>query len=121
MDKNFPGEKHPNGVITMKDGNSLPIPRQAPSLVFPEPGHKNTSPATTRPGVKQSLTPWHRETSLMLASCLRLFLREKFLVWLEGASILGTGRGAVVASEKPLSWSQEVCFYVQFYSTGGRK
>ena len=41
-------------------------------------------------------------------SCLRFFLEEKFLAWLEMASILGAVGVTVVALEKLLSWLQEV-------------
>jgi len=43
-------------------------------------------------------------------SCLRVFLEEKFLAWLEVISILGAARGAVVALEQLVFWLQEVCF-----------
>ena len=45
-------------------------------------------------------------------SCLRTFLRDKFLAWLEVLSVLGDVGGAAVALEKLMPWLQEVCFSV---------
>ena len=41
---------------------------------------------------------------------LRIFLENGFLPWLEVLSVLGDLGGAVVALEKLMTWSQEVCF-----------
>ena len=43
-------------------------------------------------------------------SHLRIFLEEKFLVWLEVISVLGAARRAVCALEQLASWLQEVRF-----------
>ena len=43
-------------------------------------------------------------------SRLRIFLENKFLAWLEVASVLGAVRGAVGALEQLILWLQEVCF-----------
>ena len=43
-------------------------------------------------------------------SLLHIFLREKFLAWLEVVSVLRVTRGAVFALEKLMYWIQEVCF-----------
>ena len=40
--------------------------------------------------------------------CLRIFLKGKFLAWLEVLSVLGDVGGAAVALEKLMSWSREV-------------
>ena len=45
-----------------------------------------------------------------VVSHLRFLLEEKFLTWLEVASVLGAVGGAVAASEQLMSWVQEVCF-----------
>ena len=45
---------------------------------------------------------------------LYLFLEQKFLAWLEVASVLGVTRGAVVALEKLIPWLQEVCFHLLY-------
>jgi len=43
-----------------------------------------------------------------VVSCLRFFLTEKFLAWLELVSALGAVRGAVVALEQLMPWLQKV-------------
>ena len=43
-----------------------------------------------------------------VVSCLRVFLTEKFLAWLEVVSALGVARGAVVALEQLMPWLQKV-------------
>jgi hypothetical protein len=48
-------------------------------------------------------------------SYLHIFLKEKFLAWLEVVSVLGATRGAVVALGQLVPWLQEVCFC---FSTG---
>ena len=45
-----------------------------------------------------------------IISHLRVFLKEKFLAWLEVASVLGATRVAVVALKHLIPWLQEVCF-----------
>jgi len=45
-----------------------------------------------------------------IISCLHVFLKKKFLAWLEVVSVLGSMRGAVSALEWLVSWLQEVCF-----------
>ena len=49
-----------------------------------------------------------REDVTEVVSCLRFFLEERFLAWLELASVLGVARGVVDALEKAISWLQEV-------------
>ena len=44
-----------------------------------------------------------------LVLCLRTFLEEKFLAWLEVLSVLGDAGGAVVALENLMPWLDEVC------------
>ncbi|KAF9645139.1 hypothetical protein BDM02DRAFT_3189954 [Thelephora ganbajun] len=41
-------------------------------------------------------------------SCLRVFLEEKFLAWLEVVSVLGAVSGAIVGLEQLIAWLQEV-------------
>ena len=48
-------------------------------------------------------------------SCLRVFLEEKFLAWLEVVSAIGAVGGAVVALERLMVWLQEVCFWSSLY------
>ena len=63
---------------------------------------------------------WHshltetREDTTDVISCLRTFLEEKFLAWLEVLSVLGDVGGAVVALEKLMAWLQKVCFGALF-------
>ena len=45
-------------------------------------------------------------------SCLRTFLEEKFLAWLEVLSVLGDVGGAAVALDNLMPWLQKVCFGV---------
>ena len=45
-----------------------------------------------------------------VVSRLHLFLREKFLAWLEVVSVLGAVRGAVAGLEELMPWIQKVCF-----------
>jgi hypothetical protein len=45
----------------------------------------------------------------IIISSLHIFLKEKFLAWLEVLSILGALRGAIVALEQLMPWLQEVC------------
>ena len=45
-----------------------------------------------------------------IISSLRLFLKEKFLAWLEVISVLGVVRGAIGALERLMSWLEKVCF-----------
>jgi hypothetical protein len=54
--------------------------------------------------------PTGQEDSIGLIPHLQLFLEEKFLAWLEVVSVLKATRGAVVALEQLMSWSEEVCF-----------
>ena len=44
-----------------------------------------------------------------LISCLRIFLEQKFLAWLEVLSVLGDVGAAVVALEQLMPWLREVC------------
>jgi len=59
---------------------------------------------------------WHNhltragEDVTNVVSHLHIFLKEKFLAWLEVVSILGVTRGAITALEKLIIWLQEVCF-----------
>ena len=48
-------------------------------------------------------------------SCLRTLLQVKFLAWLEVLSVLGAVGGAVVALEKLMPWTQEVCSAPDIY------
>jgi len=43
-------------------------------------------------------------------SGIQFFLEEKFLAWLEVASVLGNVKESVIALEKLISWLKEVCF-----------
>ena len=45
-----------------------------------------------------------------VVSYLRIFLEEKFLAWLEVASVIGAVGGAAVGLERLVPWLQEVCF-----------
>ena len=45
-----------------------------------------------------------------VVSSLGIFLKEKFLAFLEVASVLGATRGAIVALERLIHWLQEVCY-----------
>ena len=45
-----------------------------------------------------------------IISGLRVFLKEKFLAWLEVVSVLGAARGAVSTLERLMSWIEQVCF-----------
>ena len=60
--------------------------------------------------------PWHNHLTEAMGdftdviTCLRRFLEEKFLAWLEVPSVLGDVRGAAAALETLMSWSREVCF-----------
>ena len=45
-----------------------------------------------------------------VVSYLRIFLKEKFLAWLEVVSVVGAVGGAVTGLEKLVPWLQEVCF-----------
>ena len=47
-----------------------------------------------------------------ITSCLRNFLEENFLAWLEVLSVLGDVGGAAVALENLMGWLQKVCFGV---------
>jgi len=42
---------------------------------------------------------------------LSIFLKEKFLAWLEVVSVLGATKGAITALGQLILWIQEVCFY----------
>ena len=59
---------------------------------------------------------WHNHLAMArgdvtdLVSHLQFFLGEKFLAWLEVVSVLGAARGAAVALDKLVHWSQKVCF-----------
>ena len=59
---------------------------------------------------------WHSHLTMAqgdvteVIPCLHFFLEEKFLAWLEVASVLGVVGGAVFALEKLVLWLQEVCF-----------
>ena len=66
------------------------------------------------PVLRYACKSWHNHltktgdvTDLVL--CLDVFLKEKFLGWLEVVSVLGAVRGAVAALEQLVSWLQEVC------------
>ena len=50
-------------------------------------------------------------------SHLCVFLKEKFLAWLEVISVLGITRGAIVGLEQLMLWLQEVCFYLSTASS----
>ena len=50
-----------------------------------------------------------REDTGNILSALYMFLKEKFLPWLEVVSILGATRDAVAGLEKLILWLQEVC------------
>ena len=45
-----------------------------------------------------------------IISGLRVFLKDKFLAWLEVVSVLGAARGAISAVERLMSWIEQVCF-----------
>jgi len=45
-----------------------------------------------------------------IVSYLRIFLKEKFLCWLEVFSVIEAVGGAIVGLEKLMPWLQEVCF-----------
>ena len=50
-----------------------------------------------------------------VVSYLHTFLEEKFLAWLEVASVVGAVGAAVVALERLMPWLQEVCFWPLIY------
>ena len=47
-----------------------------------------------------------------IISGLGVFLKEKFLAWLEILSVLGAARGAIDALERLIPWTQEVRFFL---------
>jgi len=47
-----------------------------------------------------------------IISSLGVFLKEKFLAWLEVVSVLGAMRGAIAGFKQLIPWIQEVCFYL---------
>ena len=47
-----------------------------------------------------------------IVASLGVFLREKFLAWLEVVSVLGATKGAITALGQLISWTQQVCFYL---------
>ena len=59
---------------------------------------------------------WHHHLTAVrgdvgdIVSRLHFFLEQKFLAWLEVVSVLGSTRGAIVALENLVSWSQKVCY-----------
>ena len=60
---------------------------------------------------------WHNHLSRSVGrdvagiiSGLRVFLKEKFLAWLEVVSVLGAVRGAIGALEQLMSWLEKVYF-----------
>ena len=67
-------------------------------------------------GLQYACRSWHshlietKEGITTIISCLRTFLEEKFLAWLELLSVLGDVGGAVVALDKLMPWLQKVCF-----------
>ena len=66
--------------------------------------------------IQYACKSWHNhltkttEDLTGVISHLHVFLKKKFLTWLEVVSILGATRGAVVALEQLIPWLQEVCF-----------
>ena len=52
-----------------------------------------------------------RENIPHILDALHVFMKEKFLAWLEVISVLGAVRNAVVAMENLMQWLQEVCFW----------
>ena len=58
---------------------------------------------------------WHNHLTVArgdvtdVVSLLRSFMEEKFLAWLEVASVLGAVRGAIVALAQLIPWLREVC------------
>ena len=67
-------------------------------------------------GLRYACQSWHHHLTAVrgdvtdIISRLRCFLEQKFLAWLEVVSVLGAARGAVVALENLVSWSQKVCY-----------
>ena len=67
-------------------------------------------------GLRYACQSWHHHLTAVrgdvgdIVSRLRFFLEQKFLAWLEVVSVLGAARGAVVALENLVSWSQKVCY-----------
>jgi len=57
------------------------------------------------------------EDIVPILDALRIFLKQKFLPWLEVVSVLGATRGAVVAMGELRKWFQEVCLslLMKFY------
>jgi len=48
---------------------------------------------------------------------LGVFLKEKFLAWLEVVSVLGVTKGAIIALGQLVPWIQEVCFCLSILSS----
>jgi len=67
-------------------------------------------------GLEYACRSWHIHLTRTagdvssIISDLRVFLKEKFMAWLEVVSVLGAVREAVVGLEKLVPWLQEVCF-----------
>ena len=60
------------------------------------------------------LTEAHGDVTDVVSS-LHFFMEEKFLAWLEVASVLGVVRGAIVALAQLIPWLREVRFGILYY------
>ena len=61
------------------------------------------------------LTEAHGDVTDVVSS-LHFFMEEKFLAWLEVASVLGVVRGAIVALAQLIPWLREVRFGILYYT-----
>jgi len=73
--------------------------------------------ANISPALEYACTSWYNhlteirteEDTTCILDTLRIFLKHKFLPWLEVISVLGAARNAVVGLEGLIQWLQEVC------------
>ncbi|KAF9645142.1 hypothetical protein BDM02DRAFT_3271916 [Thelephora ganbajun] len=74
-------------------------------------------------GLRYACRSWHSHLTKTegdvtdVISCLRVFLEEKFLAWLEVVSVLGAVWGATVALEQLIGWLWEVSGNEELLST----
>ncbi|KAF9649800.1 hypothetical protein BDM02DRAFT_3166192, partial [Thelephora ganbajun] len=74
-------------------------------------------------GLRYACRSWHSHLTKTegdvagVVSRLRVFLEEKFLAWLEVASVLGVVRGVIVGLEQLILWLQEVSGNVELLDT----
>ena len=70
------------------------------------------------PALEYACKSWYnhltktREDIAYILDALQIFLKTKFLSWLEVISVLGATRDAVIALENLIMWLQEVCLNI---------